>query len=56
MQDFINLISQLGFPIAVSVALFWLVVKTLNSFEQTIKNNTAVMQEFLKKVGDKENG
>lgn len=56
MQEFINLISQLGFPIAVSVALFWLVLKTLNSFEKTIQNNTAVIQELLKKVGDKENG
>lgn len=46
-----TLIGSLGFPIAVCIACFWFINKTLNNITQALNNNTAVMQKFISEDG-----
>lgn len=46
-----TLIGSLGFPIAVCIACFWFINKTLNNITTALNNNTAVMQELVKEKG-----
>lgn len=42
-----SLIGSLGFPIAVCIACFWFINKTLNNITQALNNNTTVMGELV---------
>ena len=40
-----TLISTLGFPIATSVALFWLIIQTNNRYNETIEKLRGTIEE-----------
>lgn len=53
-SDVVTLISNLGFPIVACVALFWLNMKTSESYNKTIddmrktiEDNTKIITQFL---------
>lgn len=49
-MDLINLINNVGFPIAVSVALFYQLVKTnelVREFQATIVKNTSTIERLV---------
>lgn len=53
MQLIMNMISTLGFPIVVAVALFWYINKQnenhkeeINSLRETIQDNTNILHEL----------
>ena len=55
-----SLISNLGFPIVACVALFWLNLKTsetysksISEMRKTIEDNTRMIQSFIEKIDDK---
>lgn len=57
MTEIVNLISNLGFPIACVVAMFWLLQKEQNShadetakFTQTIEANTIAIERLIEKL------
>lgn len=52
-----SLISNLGFPIVVSGALFWLNIKTSDTYvktiaemRKTIEDNTRMIQSLIEKI------
>ena len=54
MQEVIEIINSVGFPIACTCALFWYMVKQRESHKEetakmaeAINNNTLVMQQLL---------
>lgn len=47
MEQFIQIISTVGFPIACCMGLFWMINNTLKQMQETIDNNTKVMNELL---------
>lgn len=56
-----GLITNLGFPIVVCIALFWLVIKTnenynnmIEKLRQTIQENTKLIDDVLDHIKDKE--
>lgn len=58
MSEVINLISNLGFPIACVVALFWLLNKQRDEhkeecakFTEAINNNTIALTKLSDKLG-----
>lgn len=51
-SNFIEIISNLGFPIACCVAMFWLYVKEIGSLKEALQNNTLVMQKLLDKLSN----
>ena len=60
IQGITNLITTIGFPIAVCLICFWYINKIQESHKQemdkmseAIQNNTLVMQKLLDKLGDK---
>lgn len=63
MEEIINIISTLGFPIAVCLLLFWYVNKIqdqhkeeINELKNVIENNTLVLQRLVDTImrGDKD--
>ena len=52
--DLINMIGNVGFPIAVSVYCLVTLNKTVNGLKDTISNNTVVMQKLLDRICDKD--
>lgn len=57
-----NLITQVGFPIAVCLICFWYIKKLtevhkeeVNKLSEALNNNTIVMQKILTKLGGDEN-
>jgi len=55
MDEFTSLISNVGFPIAISIALFYQLMKTneiVREFQSTIDNNTATMERMLDRLED----
>lgn len=42
-----SLIGSLGFPIVVSGALFWYIVKTQREMRDAVDNNTKVMLKLI---------
>lgn len=49
-MDLINIINNVGFPIAVSVALFYQLTKTneiVREFQATIVKNTATIERLI---------
>lgn len=56
-----GLITNLGFPIVVCIALFWLVIKTNESYNnmieklrQTIQENTQLINDVLEHLKEEE--
>lgn len=54
MPTITTLIGSLGFPIAVSIACFWFINKTLNNITTALNNNTKVMGELVKRIEQEE--
>lgn len=48
--EVIQLISNVGFPIAVSIAMFWLINGTLNKLINTVDKNTEIINKILNKM------
>lgn len=44
LQEVLNAITNVGFPIAVSVYLLWRDKEVMSKFTEVINENTAVMQ------------
>lgn len=58
-QEIVNLISNVGFPIACTVALFWQLEKQREAHKEemaktveAVNNNTLVMQQVVTKLDD----
>lgn len=58
-QLIVTIISNLGFPIAVAVALFWKMnqqdvdhKEEMNKVTEAINNNTLALQRLIDKIGD----
>lgn len=58
MQEVMEFIKQLGFPIAVAVALFWQNTKLneqhkeeMTKITQALNNNTVALTELKDKIG-----
>ena len=54
-----QIITQIGFPIAVCLICFWYIKKMqedhkeeMNKMAEAIQNNTIVMQKLVDKIGD----
>lgn len=47
-------ITNVGFPIVVSGALFWYINKTNSKLTEAVNNNTQLMQKILDKLDIKE--
>lgn len=54
MENAVQLISQLGFPIATAVALFWYMVKENRELRKAIDNNTTMMTRILEHLTSEE--
>lgn len=58
MQEVIQMIRDLGFPIAVAVALFWKNIKSdeqhkaeMDKMTEALNNNTLALTELKDKIG-----
>ena len=58
MENIVQIVTQLGFPIAMCLLLFWYVTKNdeshreeINKMAEAVNNNTIVMQRLLDKLG-----
>ena len=49
-NEIIQVISNIGFPIAVSVAMFWMINTTLNKLINTVDKNTEIINKILLKM------
>lgn len=59
MNDLTELINNVGFPIAVSIALFYQLMKTnelVREFQSTIVQNTETIERLGDIIDRKENG
>lgn len=59
MNDIATIVTQLGFPIAMCLLLFWYVTKKdeahreeMEKMSEAVNNNTIVMQKLIDKLGD----
>ena len=52
MDQFISLISNVGFLIACTVVLFMLYNKTITSFQKSIDNNTETTNKLCNLIND----
>ena len=57
VADIMSMISQVGFPIAVSLVCFWYIYKSderhreeIDKLSEAVQNNTIVMQKLLAKL------
>lgn len=57
-MDIANIISNLGFPIAVCVACFWYINKLneqhteeMNKVTEAVNNNTIALTQLIDKIG-----
>lgn len=58
MQTILNIITQVGFPICVSLMCFWYIKviqekhkDEISELAKAIQNNTLVMQQLVDKLG-----
>ena len=49
-QDITTLITSVGFPIACCVAMGWYYVTSMKKFEETLAENTKVLEKLLTKL------
>ena len=59
VNSIVQIISQIGFPIAVCLICFWYIKKMqddhkeeMNKMSEAIHNNTMVMQKLVDKIGE----
>lgn len=62
MDNIVQIVTQLGFPIAMCLLLFWYVTKKdeahreeMNKMSEAVNNNTLVMQKLIDKLGASKN-
>lgn len=46
-QDIVQIISTVGFPIVVSGAMFWYIVKEMGAMREVVAENTKVIAQLL---------
>lgn len=54
-MELIDIINNVGFPIAVSIALFYQLIKTnelVREFQVTIAENTAMIERLIDTIDD----
>lgn len=57
-MEFTDLVSNVGFPIAISIALFYQLVKTnelVREFQATIVKNTATIEMLVNSIEEHNN-
>lgn len=59
LADITQIITQIGFPVAVCLICFWYINKIqedhkaeMEKMSEAINNNTLVMQKLIDKIGD----
>ena len=52
MEDFVTLISNVGFPIAMSIFLIYFMQTEMKVMRKTIENNTITMQKVVDSLED----
>lgn len=59
MENIVAIVTQLGFPVAMCLLLFWYVTQKdkshaeeMSKMAEAVNNNTLVMQRLLDKLGD----
>ena len=59
MDNIVQIVAQLGFPIAMCLLMFWYVTKKdeshkeeIDKMSEAVNNNTLVMQKLIDKLGD----
>ena len=59
MEEIVSIVSNVGFPIACVIVMFWQMEKERESHKEesekwveAINNNTKVMEKVLEKVGE----
>lgn len=55
MENAVSIVSQVGFPIAVAIGLFWYIVTEQKELRKTVENNTNVMLKILEHIKGGEN-
>ena len=57
MDNIVQIVAQLGFPIAMCILLFWYVTQKdashreeMNKMAEAVNNNTVVMQKLIDKL------
>lgn len=56
LQDVLNAITNVGFPIAVSIYLLWRDKEVMAKFTEVINENTSVMQALKQEFHEHFNG
>ena len=58
MDNIVQIVAQLGFPIAMCLLMFWYVTKKdeahkeeITKMSEAVNNNTLVMQKLIDKLG-----
>lgn len=58
MENIVSIITQLGFPVAMCLLLFWYITKKdeahkeeIDKMSEAVNNNTIVMQKLIDKLG-----
>lgn len=58
MENIVQIVAQLGFPITMCLLMFWYVTKKdeshreeMNKMSEAVNNNTLVMQKLIDKLG-----
>ena len=54
MDDLVQIISTLGFPIATAVALFWYMVTEQKELRSVIDNNSNILLRILEHLKEEE--
>ena len=50
MEDITTLISNVGFPIAVCIGLYYYIQTTIKELTTAVSNNTVVLEKLLTKL------
>lgn len=56
MDEIVQLINTIGFPIAIAVYLLVFQDKKLSALQAAIENNTKVLTKLITKLGDDDDG
>lgn len=52
MEEIVNVISSVGFPIAVAVYMLYRESTVIKQMTDTINNNTTVIEKLMTKLGE----
>lgn len=56
MHEFTEIVSSVGFPMAVCAALMWFVNTTIKELQQTIAKNTEMLERISGMIGGIKDG